>query len=213
MRPSPRCPPRAGTRDPGGRQRDGRVGRLCVWRSPLRCAPWVVPGTAAAKLQCSRGACKTRSEAALSWAATLQGRPCVGPHYIPGWLFVPLAAELLTWRLPWEGVSTFKASLHQQQQRQQHCLASCIAPVLPAGASMCAAWVSCMTCPLPGIRPSPVAHNRRAYAPSRPRPPRLLQIALLVLQGDRPEAPPREALPGPDNASFADLDAYMQLMK
>ncbi|KAL4441802.1 hypothetical protein ABPG77_003718 [Micractinium sp. CCAP 211/92] len=54
--------------------------------------------------------------------------------------------EMLTWRLPWEGVSTFK-------------------------------------------------------------------IALLVLQGERPQVPPYEALPGPDTASFAGLDAYVQLMR
>lgn len=40
-----------------------------------------------------------------------------------------------------------------------------------------------------------------------------LQIALLVLQGDRPEVPPREALPGPDTAAFVGMDAYVQLMR
>ncbi len=43
--------------------------------------------------------------------------------------------------------------------------------------------------------------------------PGTLQIALLVLQGERPQVPPYEALPGPDTASFAGLDAYVQLMR
>lgn len=34
-----------------------------------------------------------------------------------------------------------------------------------------------------------------------------------VLQGERPEVPPRAALPGPDTLAFTGLDAYIQLMR
>ncbi|KAI7842018.1 hypothetical protein COHA_004219 [Chlorella ohadii] len=40
-----------------------------------------------------------------------------------------------------------------------------------------------------------------------------IQIGATVRQGGRPEVPPREALPGPDTASWAGLDAYVQLMR
>ncbi|KAI7842020.1 hypothetical protein COHA_004221 [Chlorella ohadii] len=39
------------------------------------------------------------------------------------------------------------------------------------------------------------------------------KIGATVRQGGRPEVPPREALPGPDTASWAGLDAYVQLMR
>ena len=33
------------------------------------------------------------------------------------------------------------------------------------------------------------------------------------MSGGRPDVPPREALPGPDTAGWAGLDAYLQLMR
>ena len=40
-----------------------------------------------------------------------------------------------------------------------------------------------------------------------------LQVGATIRQGGRPEVPPREALPGPDTASWVGLDAYVQLMR
>ena len=40
-----------------------------------------------------------------------------------------------------------------------------------------------------------------------------LQVGATIRQGGRPEVPPREALPGPDTAAWAGLDAYVQLMR
>ena len=40
-----------------------------------------------------------------------------------------------------------------------------------------------------------------------------LQIRRWVLDGRRPEVPPREALPGPGSASWPGLDAYCALMR
>jgi len=34
-----------------------------------------------------------------------------------------------------------------------------------------------------------------------------------VLQGERPDIPPRQALPGPDGAAFTGLEEYCQLMR
>ncbi len=39
------------------------------------------------------------------------------------------------------------------------------------------------------------------------------QLVSHVLAGGRLEVPDREALPGPDNAAFGGLDAYVALMK
>ena len=39
------------------------------------------------------------------------------------------------------------------------------------------------------------------------------QLVNHVLAGGRLEVPPREALPGPDTAAFAGLDAYISLMQ
>lgn len=39
------------------------------------------------------------------------------------------------------------------------------------------------------------------------------KIMQAVLSGERPVVPPLDALPGPDNASFAGMDSYMQLMR
>ena len=40
-----------------------------------------------------------------------------------------------------------------------------------------------------------------------------VQIPQLVINGGRPEIPARPNLPGPDTASFASLDAYLDLMR
>ena len=40
-----------------------------------------------------------------------------------------------------------------------------------------------------------------------------VQIPQLVINGGRPEIPSRPNLPGPDTASFASLDAYLDLMR
>ena len=45
---------------------------------------------------------------------------------------------------------------------------------------------------------------------SAPTPP---QIGAKVVAGERLELPPREALPGPDTAGFAGLDAYCALIQ
>ena len=39
------------------------------------------------------------------------------------------------------------------------------------------------------------------------------QVGATVRQGGRPEVPAREALPGPDSASWAGLDTYVALMR
>ena len=39
------------------------------------------------------------------------------------------------------------------------------------------------------------------------------QLVSHVMAGGRPEVPPRQALPGPDTASFAGLDDYVLLMR
>ena len=40
-----------------------------------------------------------------------------------------------------------------------------------------------------------------------------LQVGATIRQGGRPEVPPRQALPGPDTAAWAGLDAYVHLMR
>ena len=42
---------------------------------------------------------------------------------------------------------------------------------------------------------------------------RPLQVGATIRQGGRPDVPIREALPGPDTAGWAGLDAYVQLMR
>ena len=39
------------------------------------------------------------------------------------------------------------------------------------------------------------------------------QVGSTIVAGVRPEVPARKALPGPDTAGWAGLDAYMQLMR
>jgi len=40
-----------------------------------------------------------------------------------------------------------------------------------------------------------------------------LQVAYLVMQGQRPEVPPSSQLPGPDNDSFEGFPAYVELIR
>lgn len=49
--------------------------------------------------------------------------------------------------------------------------------------------------------------------PGEPTPPSCLQVRRAVLDGNRPEIPPRDSLPGPDNDKFMQLDAYCQLLR
>lgn len=58
----------------------------------------------------------------------------------------------------------------------------------------------------------PYKHRLRHSRASGLRP-LFVQIVQLVAAGGRPEVPPRRALPGPDSAGFAGLDAYCQLMR
>ncbi|KAI7840643.1 hypothetical protein COHA_005664 [Chlorella ohadii] len=39
------------------------------------------------------------------------------------------------------------------------------------------------------------------------------KVGATIMAGGRPEVPPREALPGPDTATWSGLDAYLQLMR
>jgi hypothetical protein len=39
------------------------------------------------------------------------------------------------------------------------------------------------------------------------------KLGATIRQGGRPEVPARDQLPGPDSASWAGLDAYVQLMR
>ena len=103
--------------------------------------------------------------------------------------------ELLTWTLPWRA-SPFKAS------------------VVGAG---CCLLRGAQTSPVPVpqgplLGPVPCSCHRFTFRSNSPPP--LLQVRRwVVLEGLRPEVPPRAELPGPDTATYAGLDAFVQLMQ
>ena len=93
--------------------------------------------------------------------------------------------ELLAWRLPWTfaEMSPFKVRC----------------------------WLVCrigLTCRL-GL-PCLQAANP---LPSHSHSASCEQVGATIRQGGRPEVPRREALPGPDTAGWAGLDAYVCLMR
>ena len=95
--------------------------------------------------------------------------------------------ELLTWRLPWTfgEMSPFKVSRRQ----------CTLPPCMPLLHVLLAAHGQ----PDRDAMLHPLAHP--------------MQVAATIRRGGRPDVPPRAALPGPDTAGWAGLEAYVQLMR
>ena len=98
--------------------------------------------------------------------------------------------ELLTWRLPWagSGLSPFQVGGWGKWGIDLACANSLLGMQLRFYFQPCSPTQST----LPRLRP---------------------QIGAKVVAGERLELPPREALPGPDTAAFAGLDAYCALIQ
>ena len=57
------------------------------------------------------------------------------------------------------------------------------------------------------------ATNRASQLPLFVAQSQLVQVGATIRRGGRPDVPPSSELPGPDAASWAGLDAYLQLMR
>ena len=79
-------------------------------------------------------------------------------------------------------------------------------------------WLACIAAAVPGSAPfhappHPPSHRHELLTWQLPwGAANPWQLASRVMAGERLEVPPREALPGPDTAGWAGLDAYVQLM-
>lgn len=103
--------------------------------------------------------------------------------------------EVLTWRLPWVGVPPLQAS---RVECGMPCSACLVERAWPTG-GLAGIWQLGACSPLQAVNPS-------CWPPPK-------QIMRLVTSGRRPEVPAREALPGPDTATWDGLDAYATLMQ
>ena len=106
--------------------------------------------------------------------------------------------ELMSWQLPWAGVQPFVVRLRAGGK----------VPARPP-----CSHVGVRAAMASSIGRQPAAASGMVPPPTPACPPRPAQVMKLVRQGERPEMPAEERLPGPRPASFEGMGEYRQLIR